>query len=64
MAEFDIVVRNGEIVIAAGSVGRADIGIAGGVVAQIGGTLKGRQELDAAGKLILPGGVDAHVHLS
>jgi dihydropyrimidinase len=64
MAEFDTVIRNGEIVTAAGSIGRADIGIAGGLVVQIGGTLEGGQELDAAGKLILPGGVDAHVHLS
>jgi dihydropyrimidinase len=44
--------------------GRADIGISGGVIVQIGGTLKGRQDLDATGKLILPGGIDAHVHLS
>jgi len=64
MAEFDIVIRNGEIVTPAGSIGRADIGIAGGAIAQIGGRLEGRQELDAGGKLILPGGVDAHVHLS
>ncbi len=64
MAEFDIVIRNGEIVTPAGSIGRADIGIAGGLVVQIGGAFEGRQELDAEGKLILPGGVDAHVHLS
>jgi dihydropyrimidinase len=64
MAEFDIVIRNGEIVTAAGSIGRADIGIAEGIIVQIGGALEGRQELDASGKLILPGGVDAHVHLS
>jgi dihydropyrimidinase len=64
VTEFDIVIRNGEIVTAAGSIGRADIGIADGIIAQIGGALEGRQELDASGKLILPGGVDAHVHLS
>jgi len=64
MAELDIVVRNGEIVTAAGSVGCADIGIADGIIVQIGGALEGGQELDAAGKLILPGGVDPHVHLS
>ena len=64
MAEFDIVIRNGEIGTAAGLIGRADIGIAGGAIVQIGGGLEGRQELDATGKLILPGGVDAHVHLS
>lgn len=64
MTELDMVIRNGEIVTAAGSVGYADIGISGGIIRQIGGELAGRKELDAAGKLILPGGVDAHVHLS
>ena len=64
MAELDVVIRNGEIVTAAGSEGNADIGITGGIIVQIGGAIEGRQELDAASKLVLPGGVDAHVHLS
>jgi dihydropyrimidinase len=64
VAELELVIRNGEIVTEAGSMVRADIGISGGVIVQIGGTLTGRQELDATGKLILPGGIDAHVHLS
>lgn len=64
MTKLDLVIRNGEIVKAAGSIGCADIGISGGIIRQIGGALGGRRELDAAGKLILPGGVDAHVHLS
>jgi dihydropyrimidinase len=63
MTKLDMVIRNGEIVTAAGSIGCADIGISKGTVVQIGRALKGRQELDAAGKLVLPGGVDAHVHL-
>jgi dihydropyrimidinase len=64
MAKLDVVIRNGEIVTAAGPVGRADVGIADGIIVQIGGTLDGRQELDATEKLVLPGGVDAHIHLS
>lgn len=64
MFELDIVIRNGQVVTAAGLMGRADIGIAGGIILQIGGELEGRQEIDAAGKLVLPGGIDAHVHLS
>jgi dihydropyrimidinase len=64
MAELDIVIRNGEIVTDTGPTGQADIGIAGGIVVQIGGELEGHQELDATGNLILPGGLDAHVHLS
>jgi len=58
------VIRHGEIVTAAGSVGCADIGISGGTIVQIGGDLEGQLELDAAGKLVLPGGIDAHVHVS
>jgi dihydropyrimidinase len=64
MSRLDTVIRDGELVTAAGSIGCADIGIAGGLIVQIGGKLEGQQELDASGKLILPGGVDAHVHLS
>lgn len=60
---FDLVIRGGEIVTAGGSA-RADLGIAGGKVVQIGGELTGAREIDATGKLLLPGGVDAHVHLS
>jgi dihydropyrimidinase len=63
MAELDLVIRGGEIVNAGGSE-RADVGIAGGVIAQIGGELRGRREIDAAGLLLLPGAIDAHVHLS
>ena len=60
---YDLVIRNGEIVTADGTA-RADLGIAGGVVAQIGGALTAARELDATGLLLLPGGIDAHVHLS
>jgi len=63
MAELDLVIRGGEVV-NVGSAERADVGIAGGVVAQVGGDLAGRRELDATGLLLLPGAIDAHVHLS
>lgn len=63
MAELDLVIRGGEIVNVGGSE-RADLGIAGGVIAQIGGELRGLREIDAAGMLLLPGAIDAHVHLS
>jgi dihydropyrimidinase len=62
-AEFDLVVRGGTV-ITAGSQGDADIGVSSGRVAQIGGPMRGRQELNASGALVLPGGVDMHVHLS
>ena len=57
---FDLAVRGGTLV--DGTV--ADLGIAGGIIAQIGGEVQADVELDAHGKLVLPGGVDAHVHLS
>jgi dihydropyrimidinase len=63
MAGLDLVIRGGQIVTAGGTA-RADLGIADGRVAQIGGELRPDRELDATGHLLLPGGVDAHVHLS
>jgi len=60
---FDVVIRHGRIV-NAGSVAMADIGIVNGVIAQIGGDMHAEREIDATGRLLLPGGIDAHVHLS
>ncbi len=60
---MDMIIRGGQLVTPA-TVAHADIGIRNGVIVQIGGELAGRQELDATGLLVLPGGVDAHVHLS
>ena len=64
MAKFDLVLRNGEIVTSAGSCSIADVGIRDGIIGQIGGKIEAQEEIDATGKLIFPGGVDAHVHLS
>jgi len=61
--QLDLVIRGGRI-INAGDTATADIGIAAGVIAQIGGEMEGAQEIDARGHLLLPGGIDAHVHLS
>jgi dihydropyrimidinase len=63
MAGLDIVIRGGTIV-TAGETAQADVGIAGGKVAQIGGDLSAAREIDATGQLLFPGAVDAHVHLS
>ena len=62
-AEYDLVVRGGLMVTAA-TESVADIGVLDGRVAQIGGPMAGAREIDATGKLVLPGGVDMHVHLS
>ena len=47
-----------------GSSGECDVGVLDGKVVQMGGSLHGRRELDASGALVLPGGVDMHVHLT
>jgi dihydropyrimidinase len=59
---FDLVIR-GATVVTPGRRETADIGISGGRIAQLGGTMTGTQELAAGGLLALPGGVDAHTHL-
>jgi dihydropyrimidinase len=64
MAEVETVIRNGEVVTSKGSMGVMDIGISAHRIVQLGGALEGRLELDAGGKMVLPGGVDAHVHLT
>lgn len=60
--EFDLVIRGGRIATAA-DIFTADIGITGGIITALGQSLApGREEIDASGRLILPGGVDAHCH--
>jgi dihydropyrimidinase len=59
---FDLVIKNGTIVTANVSY-RADIGIRGETIAAIGEELAGNQEINAAGKLVIPGAVDIHVHM-
>lgn len=60
---YDTVIRGGTVATAS-DVFQADIGISGGTVAALGQALApGRREIDAAGKLVLPGGVDTHAHI-
>ena len=63
MSEYDLVVRGGTVATATGSFA-ADVAVRGGVVAALGRNLPpGRSEIDASGKLVLPGGVDSHCHI-
>jgi dihydropyrimidinase len=64
MAEesFDLVVRGGTVV-TPGRQEVADIGVSDGRIAQLGGAMTGDEEIDAQGLLVIPGGIDAHVHL-
>ena len=60
---FDLVVRNADVATATDRY-RADLGIRDGRIAAIGAVLPaGLREIDAAGRLVTPGGVDAHCHL-
>lgn len=62
MNPFDLVIRSGTLV-AAGETFRADLAVLDGRIAAIGEGLEGRENIDADGLLVLPGAVDAHVHL-
>jgi dihydropyrimidinase len=57
------VIRGGTVV-TAGSSALCDVAVRDGTVSQIGGSPRGGRELDATGALVLPGGIDMHVHLS
>ena len=62
-SEFDLVIRGGTVATAADTM-RCDVGIVDGKIVALGERLAGaRKEIDARGKLVLPGGVDAHCHL-
>lgn len=64
MPNFDLIIRNGTIATASDSY-KADIGIRDGRITAIGEALTGADEMvDATGKLVLPGGIDSHVHIS
>jgi dihydropyrimidinase len=62
MSEFDRVIKGGTIATASDTFS-ADIGIKDGRVAALGENLSGDDVIDATGKLVLPGGIDAHVHI-
>jgi dihydropyrimidinase len=62
MSEFDTVIRNA-VVATAADVFPADIGIVGGVITTLGrGLGPARRDIDAAGRYVLPGGIDTHCH--
>jgi dihydropyrimidinase len=58
----DLVIRGGTVV-TPGHREIADIGVSDGQIAQVGRQMTGEDEVGAAGLLVLPGGIDAHVHL-
>lgn len=60
---FDLTIRNGRISNADRTF-HADIGVRDGVIAEIApGLAAGRQDVDASGLWVLPGGIDSHCHI-
>src|SRR5499433_1717716 len=63
MSDYDLVIRNGTVVTAADTTA-CDIGIKSGIVATLGRNVgSGAREIDATGRLVLPGGIDSHCHI-
>jgi dihydropyrimidinase len=64
MRNYDMAIRGGTIATAS-DVFRADIGIRDGKIVVIADEVTGAQEeIDATGLLVLPGGIDSHVHIA
>lgn len=60
---LDLTIRGGRVV-SEGRVIDGDVGIQGGRVVEIGrGLAPGKRDIDAAGRWVLPGGVDSHCHV-
>jgi dihydropyrimidinase len=63
MPDYDLVIRSGTVVTAADTI-VCDIGIKSGIVATLGKNIgSGAREIDARGRLVLPGGIDSHCHI-
>ncbi len=63
MSTLDLVIRRAHVVTATDDT-RCDIGVAGGRIVALGESLpRAAREIDAGGRLVLPGGVDGHCHL-
>ena len=60
---YDLVIKNGSLVTASETF-RADIGIQDGRIVAHGEYLSGKDEIDATGKLVMPGGIEAHCHIA
>lgn len=64
MSEFDTVIHGGRVVTAS-DVFDADIGITDGRISAIAEKIAGgTRRIDAGGKLVMPGGIEAHAHIA
>jgi len=61
---FDTIIRGGTVATAS-DIFRCEVGIAAGRIAALGENLGAAKDVvDASGKLVLPGGIDSHVHIA
>lgn len=65
MSEYDLVIAGGQVSTASDSF-VCDVAIKDGRIAALGTNLSDKAEriIDAAGKFVLPGGIDSHVHIA
>lgn len=64
MPEFDLAIRGGTVVTASDTV-RADIGVRDGLIRAVAERIADAgRTIDATGLLVLPGGIDSHVHIA
>lgn len=62
-AAYDLVIRGGTVATATDTM-EADVAVRDGAIMAIGrGLPKGTREIDAGGRLVLPGGIDPHCHI-
>ena len=63
MSQYDLVIRNGTVATAADTT-RCDVAVKDGVVVALGqGLAAGDRDIDASGRLVLPGAIDSHCHI-
>ena len=66
MTDFDLLLTGGRLVLPESGELRADVAIAGGIIAAIvdGERPPAREVIDLAGKVVLPGVIDPHTHVT
>ena len=62
MLSYDLVIKSGRIV-SERSDFIGDVAINGETIVALGHDLSGKTEIDASGKLVIPGAIDGHVHM-
>src|ERR1700754_2712374 len=64
MPDYDLAIRGGTVVTASDTF-RADVGVRGGRIVAVADQVTGAaRTIDASGLLVMPGGIDSHVHLA